>query len=317
MPLDLARYAYELRPRYGNSNFYFNYFYSALLNLHFDEAQKIAHDYNFWQISEIQIKKDKRHHQQFHEWYHKQVHPFLERRTNDIGQLGPNLDITYITFSLLDVSQPDLAMRWVKDTGEIRGQMEAEPMIWLWTDHWQQLKWTALSFAAKNHIDSMQVHDQWRVAYLDIHAGLPNNAILYFERLLPNILNPQEKITLDTVRLAVYYVEALKQLKRKKQARALSNKIHVFLSKQPDIERSVYFGLTDIQFYAMNGQKDLALSLLEKAIVKDTWQPNAFWLWPPIDKDPFLQALNHLPRFKELATKQLKPFKSMCFGDAC
>ena len=119
LPLDLAQYTYQLNPIYGNSNFYFYYFYAALNELDFDSAQRVAEHYRFWENSSpIQIRKTLEDHKNFQHWYQGQAHPLLEHSADDVAQLRPNLDMTYLTFSLLDANQPDLAQRWLDNSGE-------------------------------------------------------------------------------------------------------------------------------------------------------------------------------------------------------
>ena len=318
MPLDLARYAYEIRPRYGFSNFYFYYFYAALSHVNFDEAQAVAEAYNYWGASQIQVKKSLQDHQTFQRWYQDVAHAYLGKNPDDIYELGFNLDMTFLSFSLLDANQPELAQQWISNSGEIRGQMEADPMIQLWTGEWEQLKWMALSTIAKTHLEELQVHDQWRMAYLELRAGLPKNALLYLEQLAPELFQEEPTVHLNNVRLAVYLIEALKGTLREGEAQVMVEKVQQFLESQHNsLKRTVFFGLTDIQFYALNGQQKKAIELLEKAISDEQWLPNTFWLWPPIDKDPFLRFLRAIPQFQDLAKKQLLPLDELCFGDSC
>jgi hypothetical protein len=87
------------------------------------------------------------------------------------------------------------------------------------------------------------------------------------------------------------------------------------LPESPD--RDVDFGIADAEFYALNNNTEKAMAILREAIMQKDWLPNAFWLWPPIEKDPFLKNLYEEPEFKTLAAHVSKRLATLCFEQGC
>ena len=79
---------------------------------------------------------------------------------------------------------------------------------------------------------------------------------------------------INNIRLAVYLIEVFKGLNHQDQAQELIKKVDLYFQKNlSNIKRTVYFGLTDIQFFALNGQQAKAIQRLEQAILETKWLP--------------------------------------------
>ena len=320
-PLDLARFDYRQKPFFGINQTFFTYFHSALEHLAFDELQSLMDEAVFWRNQDlfglqIHSTTELERVKVFQKWYNQHIHHLLGDRETNVRDLFTS--VIYISFNLLNANRPDLASQWAEFTDDRRAQLEADALAQLWKGEWKQHNWFALSTIAENNFSELTSYDKWRMAYFEFHAGLPRNALTYYEDLVPELFGAEPLVTMDNVRFAVYLAETLKGINRRDEATILVESIRAFFEGNSTLyRRSAYLGITDVQFYALNGEVQRALSLLEKAIVEEQWLPNAFWLWPPIQKDPFLWSLKKLPGFEDIKKHQLKSLENICLGEGC
>ena len=79
--------------------------------------------------------------------------------------------------------------------------------------------------------------------------------------------------------------------------------------------RGVDFGIADIEFYALNYNHDKALDLLEDAVYRQDWLPNALWLWPPLEGNQFLDSLHNNARLNAMVGHINSKSQSLCLDN--
>ena len=228
----------------------------------------------------------------------------------------------YIGYMLLNSNQPELARYWIENGKEenlpyfdlrVTGMLSD-----LWQGQWDKTKWQDIHDFAMNRREFQNTLDKLAIAYFDYYARFYSESGRYIEELFPQFSEENFKITIDNFRYAVYYNEIKKQLGDHRRVIYIEHALRNFLKEQgSSLKRNVYFGIADVEFYALNGEEEKAVSLLEQVVEKQNWLPNAFWLWPPIEHNHFLKNLREYPEFKRLSEKMNKRLHGLCFEPAC
>lgn len=311
-------------------NYYLNPFVIDVLHFHrnallqqgkIQEAVKLVADHaewratadawNVWAQTKIspEIMKD------FSAWYSSK---YLGAQTTTKADLPSR----YISYMLLNVNQPELARYWVNN-----GREENLPyfdlfmidfLVDLWQGDWSKARWQEVHDIAMNRREFQNAMDKHAIAYFDYYAGMYNESGYYIEELFPEFAEEKFNITIDNFRYAVYYNEIRKRLGDHRRVIYIDHSLRNFLKEQGNsLDRNVYFGIADVEFYALSGESEKALSLLEYLVEKEYWQPNAFWLWPPIEHNHFLKNLHDHPRFKRLNQIIQSRYAKLCFKAEC
>ena len=320
-PFPLAHYAFLVRPQQGLNRHFLYFLDSALENLALGELEPHTEIAGFWLGSDhhntrLLGKTTIPRIQVFREWYNRELHGYLGDNEANVRDIHSS--VGYIAQNLLNANQPEMAIQWADFTSDRIAQLESHVLGSIWLNDWDQYRWYTFSNMAKQQMDSMLGYDKWRIAYMDLYSGLPTNALAYYRHLNPELFDDFPDININNIRSAIYLVEAFKQLDMLSQANVLISAIEAYFSKKTTLTRSsAFMGLADAQFYALNREPQKAMKILEQAIMVDNWLPNSFWLWPPIDKDPFLRSLHKNDKFKRLAEYQTQLLTDLCFGNNC
>ena len=321
VPPDLARYAYEINPQLLLTKTFYMYWESALEHLKLADIQPYIQHSGFWHYSDFYRSRmvsrtSLQTIESFRNWYNQDYYRYLGDKSRNIRDV--HASVRYIVLNLLNANRPDLVQQWADFTQERAAQLEGQILGNIWQGEWDPYRWYSLSQTAKSGVLDILAFDRWRIAYVELHAEVPKNALFYYQKIAPELFFPVPDINANNIRTAVYLSEALKKTKQHEQALKLVGEIKMYFDALPKpTVRTAYFGLTDIQFYALNEERERAMELLESAIINEHWLPNGHWLWPPIDKDPFLSSLWKYPQFMELAKQQKQALVGFCFGEEC
>lgn len=228
----------------------------------------------------------------------------------------------YIAYKFIDSNRPQMAKFWLqKGKGNTQEYLEiqiAELIISLISNTYTTDKWHAIRSLAEDRANFQDPLDKLRLAYFDYHN---KNLNLSKENLLefyPNLSSDELVIDRNNFRVAVYYAEILKKQGNFKMSFHINKKLRTFLQLNDAFsERDNDIGIADIEFYALNGDSDKAMERLSLAVEQQDWLPNAYWLWLPPDKDPFLASLYHRDDFKALNAKMKYELNQLCFDRSC
>ena len=136
--------------------------------------------------------------------------------------------------------------------------------------------------------------------------------------IFPEFADSNFVISRDNFRYVVYYNEVKKAIGDHRRVLYIEHQLRRFIEAMPQNQaRDVDFGIADAEFYALNNNKEKAMEILRTAIRDESWLPNAFWLWLPIERNPFLKSLYDDPEFKILAEQVNNRLSSLCFEQAC
>lgn len=244
------------------------------------------------------------------------------------GALTPDLysaDILpsrYIGYSLLNANQPELALFWARNGMErdlpYFDLRVIELLASLWQGDWQPLNWQVeRAYVMERHSDQNSL-DKLSIAYFDFQTGWLPKAAAVLEELAPELAAEDMLIDSGNLRLFVYYSEIKKRQGDWKYTRRASAAIKEFLqTRDSNAERGIDFGLADVEFYALNNDREQALAQLEQAVYQQGWLPNSLWLWPPIEHNPFLKSLRSEPRFEAMVRHIREQLAPVCFKASC
>lgn len=228
----------------------------------------------------------------------------------------------YMGYLLLNANQPNLARFWANNTKEGKKVFLDERLIALLADLWQGTwdvnRWTLISKIAEERKSVQNTFDKMSMFYFYYIAGLYQNSMNYLLEIYPEFSSNEFVITENNFRFAVYYFELKKQTGDYSAARKISKTIKTYLNKRPYFaERNVSIGISDVEFYSLIGERDKAIETLKNAVENQNWLPNAIWLWPPLNQNPFLVGLNTHPEFLALQAHIDKKLRFVCFESTC
>ena len=321
-PIPFAKHNYMLNPLFDKNKSYYTYFFSLLENGYYNEIQDLLNAADFWEDRDMSGKAmygtttlSKINH--FQNWYNARIHRILEHKDKDL-YADFYTSTSYITHNLLNANRADIAFKWAEYSKDSWTQLELFFLASLWHGSWDQYKWLRLSDIADERFDSLNTYYKWRLAYFEYLANMPERAYRYYDDIFPELFGRNPSVNHNNIRGAVYLIEVLKQLNRKDEVEHLTHSVQVYLDElSPNFSRNAFFGLTDAQFFARNGQSQKALERIKYAIVNENWLPNSYWLWPPLDKDPYFKNLRQHPKFKRFVEVQNKNLANFCLGDNC
>lgn len=215
----------------------------------------------------------------------------------------------YLGYFYLDINRPDLARSTVRSSEGDRALFFDLRAVGLLSDiyeqKWNSLLWQSERSRVMERVDSQNALDKLYIAYFDFIDERYNNSLELLKNTFPEFLEEKPKIDQDNMRFATYYSEIRKRQGLHKDASELNFAIREYLKGNGVGRRNnAYFGLADIEFYALNSEQEKALVLLEEAVVRDGWLPNSYWLWPPLEHNVFLRSLRGEERFQKLVTYQ-------------
>ena len=227
----------------------------------------------------------------------------------------------YSGYAMLNANRPDLARFWLQNGMErdlpYFDLSVIELLADIWQGQWQPLQWQIARAGVMERRQYQNTLDKLTIAYFDRQTGwLPKSADMLLD-LYPALLDKDAVIDEGNLRFFVYYSDIQKRLGNYKYANDTTRKIKVYLQQHPAKQpRGIDFGIADIEFYALNYNHDKALELLEEAVYRQGWLPNALWLWPPLERNQFLSSLHNNARFNAMVEYIHSKLAPLCL-DGC
>lgn len=320
---------YEINPLSENV---FNFYSNSLINeRRFTDVADLIEQHALWDTLpkdwrfEAQRKTDINTLQEFVRWY-TQYHPegWHHEYSHSIATHdNENLPSRYIGFMLLNANQPQLAKYWAQNGAEQHLPYFEFKVVSLladlWQGNWQPEQWLLESNLAENRRLFQTALDKLYIMYFHYHTGMLHNAENTLLEVFPEFNDLSTfSITRNNFRYAVYYGDILKRQGYFGKSKFINMLAKTHLERLgPNIKRDVDFGIADVEFYALNGDHKQALSTLEQAIQQQGWLPNAFWMWPPIEQNPFLKGIRKKPEFEQLSVAIHNKLKSLCLARSC
>ncbi len=227
----------------------------------------------------------------------------------------------YIGYSLLNSNQPELAHFWAKN-GMERDlpyfDLKVIPLLAnLWTGDWKPLDWQITRAYAIDRNKVQNALDKLTIAYFDFYTGWISQSAEMFLQLYPELEARKPVINNGNIRVFIYYSEIQKRLENFKYVNRVNPLIKAYLAERINDGRGVDIGISDVEFYAMNNEKEKALTLLEKAIHEQNWLPNSLWLWPPLEHNLFLKSIHTEPKYQRLVNHINQQLDTLCFKEDC
>ena len=231
-----------------------------------------------------------------------------------------SLPSRYSGYAMLNVNRPDLARFWVQNGME--RELEyfdltvVELLADLWQGQWQPQQWQVARADVMQRRRYQNTLDKLTIAYFDRQTGWLSKSSDMLVALYPALLDDDAIINEGNLRFFVYYSDLQKRLGNYKYANKGTQKIKLYLNQRSEDEyRGVDFGIADVEFYALNYDHDKALDLLEDAVYKQDWLPNALWLWPPLERNQFLESLHNNARFNAVVEHINSKLQSLCLDN--
>jgi hypothetical protein len=132
-----------------------------------------------------------------------------------------------------------------------------------------------------------------------VRAGRYTEARAAFERIAPELLNEDSpKINNRNYRAAIDLALILSKTGEQQRADWLIENSHQYIQQIPRLGRFGY-GIADVQIYAVQGDKQKALSALQQAI-DEGWRID--W-WYFLKYDPILESLHDEPEFQAMVAE--------------
>lgn len=207
----------------------------------------------------------------------------------------------YLGYMLLNANHPELARYWIdshyEDLPPYFDLRVINLMADIWQEQWDPTKWRVEKALVNDRREFQNAIDKLRIAYFDLHTGHYNEAKSYILEVFPELAEDDVVISMNNFRYAVYFSEIAKRTNNSKKAEQLTKKLHQFLHERPHFSRDVFFGLADVEFYALNNHVNKAIERLRYVLKQDNWLPNAYWMWPPLEQNSFLSSLRDVPEF--------------------
>ena len=227
----------------------------------------------------------------------------------------------YSGYAMLNANRPDLARFWLQNGMEREllyfDLSVIELLADIWQGQWQPQKWQIARAGVMERRQYQNTLDKLIIAYLDRQTGWLIKSAEMLMDLYPALANEEAVIDEGNLRFFVYYSDIQKRLGNYKYANETTRKIKLYLQQRPAQQRrGIDFGIADIEFYALNYNHDKALDLLEEAVYRQGWLPNALWLWPPLERNQFLNSLHNNARFNAMVEYIHRKLESLCL-DGC
>lgn len=321
---EVTRINYYLNPfSLHAASFYRN---ALLSEQKFGEAIKLVNYHRHWEpnlydwylISQTKTRIEDL--QELAKWYSS--HDDWAKEKIFIHKPSNELPSKYIGYLLLDANQTQYARYWSENGSEENLPYFDVKIINLladvWEGKWNAEKWKEALDYANARKEFQNTLDKMYIAYFLFINGQQNQAGEFLETIFPELVDPNFVISRDNFRYVVYYNEVKKSIGDHRQVLYIEHQLRRFIESMPENQaRDVDFGIADAEFYALNNNKEKAMEILREAIIDEEWLPNAFWLWLPIERDPFLKTLYDDPEFKALAARVNQRIATLCFEREC
>lgn len=321
---EVTRINYYLNPfSLHAASFYRN---TLLSEQKFGEAIKLVNYHRHWEpnlydwylISQTKTRMEDL--QELAKWYASHESWSL----NAIRQQKPSgeLPSKYTGYLLLNANKPDYARYWAENGSEENLPYFDVKIIDLlsdvWEGKWSSDNWKVALDYANARKEFQNTLDKMYIAYFHFINGQESQAGQFLEMIFPEFADSNFVISRDNFRYVVYYNEVKKAIGDHRRVLYIDHQLRRFIESMPQSQaRDVDFGIADVEFYALNNNKEKAMEILRIAVMEEDWLPNAFWLWLPIERNPFLKSLYNEPEFKALAEQVNNRVSTLCFEQAC
>lgn len=228
----------------------------------------------------------------------------------------------YIAYKLIDSNRPQLAKYWLKNgkghTQEYFDIQTSDLIISLMSNANSSNKWHTIREFAEDRSKFQDPIDKFRLAFFNYYFNNLNLSKGNLLEFYPNLSKQDLSIDRNNFRTAVYYAEILKRQGDFKNSAGINKKLRRYLQLSDAFSRRGNdIGIADIEFYALNGDANKAMERLHLAIERQGWLPNAYWLWLPLDINPFLKSLYQRGDFKQLQQSIVNRLDNLCFDQQC
>lgn len=227
----------------------------------------------------------------------------------------------YIAYSLLNANKVDLAYFWSKNGAERDlpyFDIKLIPLLAnIWSDNWNDLEWQALRSYVMDRKKSQNALDKLTIAYFDFYSGSEKKAEEVLLSIYPELKAGEGVINNGTIRLYIYYTEIQKRKENFAYVNKVAPLIEKYLEENINIKRGIDFGISDVEYYALNNEKKKAISRLKDAIENDNWLPNSLWLWPPIQNNKLLRSIHNEKEVVRLSKVIEGKLDDLCFKKNC
>lgn len=320
LQLQVAQQNYNFNPFYHDA--FADYRDALLANSKFHQLSEFINYHSQWSDSSdwfVQAQSETHLAQlQLQAHYYRQN--FI--RSPQETYAGDLLPSRYIGYSLLNANRPELARFWARHGMErdlpYFDLRVIELMSNLWQGDWQPLSWQVERAYVMERRKDQNSLDKLTIAYFDLQTGWQSKAAEVLEDLAPDLLAEDIQIDDGNLRLFVYYSEIQKRQGNLKYASRAVSAIKAYLAQRDSAaKRGIDFGLADVEYFALNNDRDKALQQLEHAVYQQDWLPNSLWLWPPLEHNPFLKSLTEEPRFKAAVERVNSRLASLCYEASC
>lgn len=250
--------------------------------------------------------------------YYRNTYLNITPHSMDGSELLPS---KYIGYSLLNGNQPDLARFWAAN-GMERDlpyfDLQVLPLwVDMWEGDWKPLEWQVVRSYAMDRAKYQNALDQLTIAYFDFYTGWIVKSADMFLNLRPDLESKSPVISDGNVRVFIYYSEIQKRLENFRYVNKINPLIEEYLKTKQNAARGIEFGIADVEFYALNDEKEKALELLDQAVTKQGWLPNSLWMWPPLERNVFLNSIKNTKEFYELNNLVNSKLSKVCFTSEC
>ncbi|VUD52959.1 hypothetical protein TDB9533_01738 [Thalassocella blandensis] len=294
----------------GVYSFYRN---SLLKQLQLSDAEKLAKSFSQWNSNRnnwyvvSQTKVTAEDLQRFNHWYKTQLQNDSRHKISK-----------YNAYMLLNANFHQEASRLYLQGLEQQPYFDLliiELLAGIWSESPDLEKWHETKQKAEDRREFQNALDKLYLAYFDMYFNNTRGARGYIEEIFPELTSDDILITQDNFRYAVYFNEAIKDIGDHRRSVSVDFALNSFLQQHPNLNRTASFGLADVEFYALTGRQQLAAERLEKAVLEEHWLPNAFWLWPPLEANPFLRGLKSTVEFQNAQQYIQKTYDALCLTD--
>jgi hypothetical protein len=321
---EVTRINYYLNPfSLHAASFYRN---ALLSEQKFGEAIKLVNYHRHWEPNLYDwylISQTKTHMEDMQElakWYAS--HEAWSHKAIKRGRPDNELPSKYIGYLLLNANQTEYARYWSENGSEENLPYFDVKIIDLladiWDGKWDSEKWKQAIDYANARKEFQNTLDKMYISYFHFINGQESQAGEFLEMIFPEFVDSNFVISRDNFRDVVYYNEVKKSIGDHRRVLYIEHQLRRFIESMPQNQsRDVDFGIADAEFYALNNNKEKAMEILREAIIDEGWLPNAFWLWLPIERNPFLKSLHGDPEFNTLANYVNKRLETLCFEKGC
>jgi tetratricopeptide (TPR) repeat protein len=234
-----------------------------------------------------------------HYWYSigqldEAVVRYAKAMSLDPGDPNPLASLGWL---FLDLGAPDEAESWIERSLEL-GPESYWPNIVLALLHLYRDDEAALDFAHESLAkDPYNFAAGWILRSHALRAGRYSDARAFYEEIYPELLNEEAPEIDSRMRYlnAIDLALPLSKLGEQERADLLLERSLQHIQAVPRFGWDGYW-IADVRIYALQGEKQKALSALRQAI-DEGWR--ALW-WYYLERDPSLESLHGEPEFRAM-----------------